>query len=295
MNEYILSPQAMVKTIGSSKGSQPKYFDNGYWYKKNFKGYEGKSEYLVSKVLECSNLSEEKYVKYEECKINDSNGCRSIDFTDSNEIFLSFEKMHEQYTGKSLSDQLATLLSVKERAGYTLEFIEKSTGLNLSEYLGNILLVDALTLNPDRHTNNIGVIANIETGKFREAPIFDNGDSLMSNFSLFPMDADYETNVEKFISCPFSVNPLEQVRCFSPTLCLDYEKLDDILKKEPDCRAVEVLNRQIEKYRTIIPEIKNAKTVEDKIAWAKEESRRRNKERKTMETNGKTTIGTDER
>lgn len=147
MNEYILSPQAMVKTIGSSKGSQPKYFDNGYWYKKNFKGYEGKSEYLVSKVLECSNLAEEKYVKYEECKINESNGCRSMDFTGTNEIFLSFEKMHEQYTGRSLSDQLATMFSAEKRAEYTLEFVEKFTRLDLSEYLGNILLVDALTVN----------------------------------------------------------------------------------------------------------------------------------------------------
>ncbi len=55
IKEYKLSPQALVMVQGSSKGTQPKYYENGYWYKVNQCGYEGLSEYLVSKVLECSN------------------------------------------------------------------------------------------------------------------------------------------------------------------------------------------------------------------------------------------------
>jgi hypothetical protein len=34
-------------------------------------------------------------------------------------------------------------------------------------------------LNRDRHLNNLGIILNTQTGKFREAPIFDNGLSLL--------------------------------------------------------------------------------------------------------------------
>ena len=112
---------AMVKTIGSSKGSQPKFLDNGYWYKKNFKGYEGKAEYLVSKILECSNLS--NYVKYEECLLNGAQGCRSADFTKDGEMFMSLEKMHEQYLGTSLADKIAAFSNVEDRVNYTIDFV----------------------------------------------------------------------------------------------------------------------------------------------------------------------------
>ncbi len=48
--DYILSAQALVMVQGSSKGTQPKYFDHGCWYKTNNLGYEGLAEVLVSKV-----------------------------------------------------------------------------------------------------------------------------------------------------------------------------------------------------------------------------------------------------
>ena len=78
VKEYVLSPQALVMVQGSSKGTQPKYYEKGFWYKVNNLGYEGYSEYLVSKVLECSNV--DSYVKYEQCTINGRAGCRSKSF-----------------------------------------------------------------------------------------------------------------------------------------------------------------------------------------------------------------------
>lgn len=252
MNNYILSPLAMVKTIGSSKGSQPKFLDNGYWYKKNFKGYEGKAEYLVSKILECSNLS--NYVKYEECLINGAQGCRSADFTKDGEMFMSLEKMHEQYLGTSLADKIAAFSNVEDRVNYTIDFVFQFTALDVSTYFGNTLMLDALTLNSDRHTNNLGVIVNINTGEFREAPIFDNGDSLMSNFILFPPDKEYEENIRNYISFPFSINPLEQIKYLPVTLKLDYNKINNLLTEETPCRAVEVLQKQICVYQKMIPE-----------------------------------------
>lgn len=35
IKENKLSPQALVMVQGSSKGTQPKYYENGYWYKVN--------------------------------------------------------------------------------------------------------------------------------------------------------------------------------------------------------------------------------------------------------------------
>lgn len=56
MKNYTLSPQAMVMIAGSSIGTQPKYYDNGYWYKENQMGCEGLAERLASVVLSCSNV-----------------------------------------------------------------------------------------------------------------------------------------------------------------------------------------------------------------------------------------------
>ena len=78
MIHYNISPEAMVMISGSSIGTQKKYYDKGYWYKQNNSGYEGRAEYLVSKVMKYSNVDE--YVIYENCIINGVNGCRSKNF-----------------------------------------------------------------------------------------------------------------------------------------------------------------------------------------------------------------------
>lgn len=72
--DYALSPEAMIMVSGSSIGTQRKYYDKGYWYKQNRRGYEGRAEYLAAVVLSCSNIYD--YVEYECCKINERDGCR---------------------------------------------------------------------------------------------------------------------------------------------------------------------------------------------------------------------------
>ena len=40
----------------SSKGNQLKWFNQGIWYKADYTGYEGLSEYLISKLFVYSDL-----------------------------------------------------------------------------------------------------------------------------------------------------------------------------------------------------------------------------------------------
>lgn len=40
----------------SSKGNQLKWYKNEIWYKADYTGYEGLAEYVVSNLLEWSNL-----------------------------------------------------------------------------------------------------------------------------------------------------------------------------------------------------------------------------------------------
>ena len=44
-NEFIVIQE------GTSEGTQIKYRKDGFWYKKDNRGHEGRAEYLVSKII----------------------------------------------------------------------------------------------------------------------------------------------------------------------------------------------------------------------------------------------------
>ena len=252
MIDYILSPEAMVLTSGSSKGTQAKYYDNGYWYKENRNGYEGLAEELATKLLKCSNLN--NFAEYERCLVNGKNGCRSKNFLKENEHLLSFERLHMMNTGMHFVDAIRTYNTPEERIKYTIEFMKECTGFDVSSYLGNILMFDAVILNQDRHFNNLCIIMNQKTGEVSECPIFDNGDSLLSNFGKFPPMEDLQENLNHCVSLPFSANAFLQANILSSTLKFDYNAIKKMLEEEKECRAIEVLRHQIQQYRSIIPE-----------------------------------------
>ena len=62
---------------GTSEGTQVKYKKDGYWYKKDNRGNEGRAEYLVSKFMQFTTLQENEFISYEEGTINGKLGCRS--------------------------------------------------------------------------------------------------------------------------------------------------------------------------------------------------------------------------
>lgn len=60
-----------------------------------------------------------------------------------------------------------------------IKILEKNNILNVREQLENMIILDYIILNEDRHLNNFGIIRNVETLKWESiAPIFDNGQSL---------------------------------------------------------------------------------------------------------------------
>ena len=65
-NEFIVIQE------GTSEGTQIKYRKDGFWYKKDNRGHEGRAEYLVSKFMEFTSLKTSEYVTYEEGTINGS-------------------------------------------------------------------------------------------------------------------------------------------------------------------------------------------------------------------------------
>ena len=251
MINYKLSPKALVMIAGSSKGTQDKYYDNGYWYKVNTKGYESLAEYISTKILECSNVTD--FVKYEKCTINNKPGCRSKNFLNVNESFISFQRLFDMYHGGDLMGIITPMDSADERVNYVKDFIYSSTNLDVSNYLSKIIALDMLILNTDRHFNNLGIIINSETEECREAPIFDNGAALLSDFSKFDIEDSLEHNIEKAYAVPFSSNFELQTRACGLSLELDYSMLNNVLDELPDSRARDVLEYQLDRYEEIIP------------------------------------------
>lgn len=250
MINYNMSPEAMVMISGSSIGTQRKYYDKGYWYKQNSVGYEGRAEYLVSKVMKYSNIDE--YVTYENCTINGVSGCRSKNFIKEKESYISLQRLYDIYHGGQLSERIRIFDSISDRINFVKEFVQEYTGLDIQDYLGKLITLDMLTLNTDRHFNNIGIIVNPMENTFRPAPVFDNGNSLLSNMALFPFDEPLEQCMENVVGQPFSVNLERQAMELGYGLKVDYNGLKNALVNEPYSRALEVLQMQLEKYEKII-------------------------------------------
>ena len=252
MKDYILSPEALVMVAGSSVGTQRKYYDKGYWYKQNHLGYEGCAEYLASKVLECSNVTD--FVAYEECMVNGRAGCRSKNFLGQDETFISFQRLFDMYHGAELNDQIRMIPEVNDRISFTVDFVKEVTGVDCRNYLSQILSLDMLLLNTDRHFHNLGLIANRKEQSYRPAPIFDNGNSLLSDFERFDRES-LEENIDQAIGQPFSANLEMQAAAAGIGLKLDYKKLQKILNDEPDKRAICVLKYQLNRYINVIPDL----------------------------------------
>lgn len=248
--DYKMSPEAMVMVAGSSIGTQKKFYEKGYWYKQNNIGYEGTAECLASKVLSCSNITD--YVSYEKCKINGCDGCRSANFLSAGESYISLQRLYDTYYGGQLSERIRILEVLKDRIEYTVEFVNRAIGLDIKEQLGKILTFDMLILNTDRHFNNIGIIADVPKNVYRNAPVFDNGNSLLSNMGEYPFDIDLKVNIEKVIGQPFAANLERQAMELGFGLKVNYLELQKILYDEPDSRAMQTLQYQLERYESIL-------------------------------------------
>lgn len=73
-----------LQNRNSSKGNQLKWENDGIWYKADYTGYEGLSEYMISQLLSQSTLKEKEFVLYDLEQIRYHkmiyNGAKSQDF-----------------------------------------------------------------------------------------------------------------------------------------------------------------------------------------------------------------------
>ena len=190
----------------TSKGDQPKWQKDGYWYKADHMGYESLAETVVSRLLKKSNVP--NFVSYEPVKIiyGDKllNGCESKNFRGHSDMLIPFERLHRAHFGLGLARSLTQLYEPEDKIDYTVRFIESATGLtDVGQYLTMMLQLDAFILNEDRHTNNLAVIRDEKSLAFKLCPVFDQGLSLLSDLNDYPLDADMYQLIEKVQAKPF--------------------------------------------------------------------------------------------
>lgn len=172
----------------SSKGNQLKWEKDGNWYKADYAGYEGLSEYIVSALLAFSNLDAEEYVSYQTEEMQYKHklyyGCKSRNFLPKGWKLITMERLFQSMYGKSLNQSIYSIQNYAGRIEFFVEQTIRITGLkDFGEYLSKLLTLDAFFLNEDRHTHNIAVLLD-DSGKYHYCPIFDNGAALLSDTTL---------------------------------------------------------------------------------------------------------------
>ena len=205
----------------SSKGNQLKWKSGNHWYKADYTGYEGLSEYVVSSLLMHSNLIEDEYVIYypEQIRYGSQvyNGVRSEDFLSGDWQIITAERCYKSFYGESLNSVIYRTESHSDRLKRIVDDMARITGLDgLGIYMSKYLTIDAFFLNEDRHTHNIAVLTN-GMGEYRLCPFFDQGASLLADTTMdYPLGDDVYKLIDK-------VKP--------KTFCQDFSEQLDIAEK----------------------------------------------------------------
>ena len=202
----------------SSKGNQLKWENDGVWYKADYTGYEGLTEYMISHLLKKSTLSEKEFVLYdlEEIRYKEKlyHGVKSNSFLKEGWQIITLERLFKNFFGESLYKSIYTIAEHENRLPFLVSQVERITGLkDFGMYLNKLLTIDAFFLNEDRHTHNIAVLMNGK-GEFAYCPIFDNGAGLLADTTMdYPLQGDVYTLMNQ---------------CQAKTICTDFDEQLDI-------------------------------------------------------------------
>lgn len=261
----LLSKSLYEQERHSSKGNQLKWNQDGYWYKADYTGYEGLTEYVVSRLLAKSNLCTEEYVLYDTEEIHYKQkaypGCKSRDFLGHGEQLITLERLYKKQFGTSFYQEMFHLPDVTERAVFLEEAVQKLTGIDgFGVYLSKMLTIDGFFLNEDRHLHNIAVILD-EQRRYHLCPFFDQGAALLSDTSVdYPLEGDIYELIDsvhsKTISSSFEEQMEIATELWGDQLKFDFTKSDvkKIIEDEPyypediKSRVETIIYEQMRKY-----------------------------------------------
>lgn len=240
-----LTPEYLVYIDGTSDGAQDKYFKNGIWYKPDKLGTEGYNEYFASEILKCTNLDKSKYVEYQEIIINGVPGCQSPSFLKGQEEYVSLYRLYKNVTGRDIATVFARM-DLDDETEFLVDFVKKETGVDIKQMLGELFFIDGITLNDDRHLNNIGLI--FDGTEFRPAPIFDNGKSFFCGNKQYDNMKSIQENIKYVKSKPFTATNKLVQHYFPVDIKINTSKLQKFLASQPDNIQKKVVSYTLQKY-----------------------------------------------
>lgn len=199
-----------------SKGNQLKILVDGKWYKGDYLGYEGASEYLASEVLKQSNVSD--FVSYNLANFNYKQksfiGCVSsaIQNTYPNTNVVTLNNLFLRATGKTIERQTMGK-NILEKIEYIVNTTERITGITgFGQYLSALFEFDAFILNEDRHYDNITVLKKKGSSSYMLCPIFDNGAGFLSDIrNDYPLSDPITREIESVKAKPITKDFVKQV------------------------------------------------------------------------------------
>ena len=203
--------------VATTGGHQIKFLSGNSFVKKDTMGYEALAEVLVSE-LESRIVNENfKFVDYSFCRILDNgryfNACFSESFLSEDDNFIPIYTLIKENISVSDFNKLTSMSGINF-VNQLIEYITQITNINISEitdWLSCMVKLDYLILNEDRHLGNFGVILN--NRRFKLAPLFDHGLSLLSDTSKYLMNLGTEL-IKRVKARPFNSSFKKQIRYF---------------------------------------------------------------------------------
>lgn len=199
-----------------SKGNQLKLSVDDKWYKGDYLGYEGASEYLASEILKQSNISD--FVPYELIQFTFQDkpfmGCVSpaIQNAHPKAEIITLDNFFLRTTGKTIEKQTEGK-GISEKIEYIVNNVEKLTGIkNFGQHLSTLFEFDAFILNEDRHYNNIAILEEDDGTRYSLCPIFDNGAGFLSDTrNDYPLSEPVPKIILKVKAKPITKDFVKQV------------------------------------------------------------------------------------
>lgn len=218
--KFTILKKSRLKEKMKLEGMQKKFYQDGYFYKLDT-SYEMReernalSEDLCSLILKHMDID---HAEYEMVKLFDednnlySSPCiRSKNFLKKDEELISLsDVISKKLANEIITNDSGDFSDIVDKIDFE---IENKTGIkNYKEHLAKILSFDILTMNSDRHLNNIGLIYNSKDDRWKISPIYDNGAALLANKdcdNLNEYNYYYEENTTMYDLSTFGLSPLD--------------------------------------------------------------------------------------
>lgn len=244
-------------SIRTSLASCPEFTTNGM-LPKCWRRVDGKVNLYKGGTMGASNTGNEPYSEFYACQIADALGISAVNYK------LSKWKgelcsVCELFTSKEYSFMPVGRIVTKGGFEAVRDFY-KSMGEDYVNALNDMIVLDAIICNTDRHFGNFGFLVDNKTNKIvAPAPLFDHGNSLF-NFagkSDLVSDEDLSEYADTLLPCVYDDFIAEAKAVMTPEL---QEKVRHLVnfkfKKNPrynlDNKRLKLIEKQIQKRARIL-------------------------------------------